>query len=88
MIVFGGDVMLGRLVNEALPYKFTRNIENLRDSCFVSCWMKSANISVPVDFKYPWGNAIQMIQQADLALFNLETAITCKIYWDLKKKNI
>ncbi|MDR4510262.1 MAG: CapA family protein [Nitrososphaeraceae archaeon] len=50
-ILFVGDVMLGRLVNNVLPKE---------------------------NFKYVWGNTIEIIQKADFSLLNLECAISSK----------
>jgi len=47
-LAFGGDVMLGRLVNEAIFFKGA---------------------------SYPWGDALSLLQEADLTLVNLECVI-------------
>lgn len=48
VLAFGGDVMLGRLVNDAIFFNGSR---------------------------YPWGDVLPLLQEADLSLVNLECVI-------------
>ncbi len=66
--------MLGRLVNQAML-----GGSGGKDARIVQYWMDAWGIQLPVNIKYPWGNALELVQNADLSLFNLETSITSKV---------
>jgi len=69
-----GDVMLGRLVDQALP----SHVENLEDAFHVKMLFraKNPNVKLPVEHKYVWGNVLEDIKSADVRIINLETSVT------------
>ena len=81
-LFLGGDVMTGRGIDQVLPHPGDPRIHEP--------WVSSAltyvelaeqahgPIPKPVDFGYPWGEALASLEQAapDLRIVNLETAVT------------
>ena len=89
-----GDVMLGRGVDQVLPYPSdplihepyivdAREYVDLAES-------KNGPIQQPVDFAYIWGDALEELERLapDLRIINLETSITKSgDYWEDKGIN-
>ena len=83
MILFlGGDVMTGRGVDQILPRPgdpalWEAHVKDARDYVTLA---EAANgpIPRPVDFSWPWGDALQILDHLapDLRIVNLETSIT------------
>ncbi|MGW4535373.1 CapA family protein [Nocardia sp. NPDC004340] len=81
-VLLGGDVMLGRGVDQILPHP--------GDPLLHESWVEDARryvelaekangpIPYPVDFDWPWGDVGPMLDQLapDVRLINLETSIT------------
>ncbi|MUP46599.1 CapA family protein [Gramella sp. BOM4] len=81
-LFLAGDVMIGRGIDQALPESvpptlFESYVKDARDYLRLA-ERKSGNIDTPVDYKYVWGDAIQVFRhhKPDLKLINLETSIT------------
>jgi len=82
VIFLTGDVMTGRAIDQLLPY---RGDPALRESVvsdartYISL-AEQANgpIPAPIAFTWPWGEALDIVEQAapDVRLLNLETTIT------------
>jgi poly-gamma-glutamate synthesis protein (capsule biosynthesis protein) len=81
-LFFGGDVMTGRGLDQALPNPsdpelFERHVRDARDYLRLA---ERANgpIRTPVAFDYIWGDALAVLEQVgpDLRIVNLETAVT------------
>ena len=77
-----GDVMTGRGIDQILPYP---NAPRLYEPYVTSAvdYVKLAEavhgpIPQPVDYPYPWGDALKILNQAapDVRIINLETAVT------------
>ncbi|MFF5212883.1 CapA family protein [Streptosporangium sp. NPDC000396] len=77
-----GDVMLGRGVDQILPYP---GDPALREMCFrdARAYVELAEavngrIPRPVDFSWPWGEALPVLEEAapDARVVNLETSVT------------
>jgi len=76
-LLFVGDVMLGRLVNEAFKYPFKAAGSN--DYEHARMILKRRGVSLPpegLDWDYPWGNTLNIFKSSDLRIINLETCIT------------
>lgn len=77
-----GDVMLGRGVDQILPYPGEPALQEryVRDARVYIDLAEVANGPVPrpVDFAYPWGEALQVLDEAAPAarVINLETSVT------------
>lgn len=77
-----GDVMLGRGVDQVLPHpgdprlreSYVRDARGYVDLAEAV----SGPIPAPVDFGWPWGEALQVLREVapDVRLVNLETAVT------------
>ncbi|MFE0350318.1 CapA family protein [Streptomyces griseoluteus] len=81
-LFLGGDVMLGRGVDQILPHPGVPALreEYIRDARAYVDLAEAANgpIPRPVDFRWPWGEALPILDGAapDLRLVNLETSVT------------
>ena len=77
-----GDVMLGRGVDQILPHPGDPSLQEraVRDARTYVELAKQANgeIPRPVDWSWPWGAALQLLDDAgcDARIINLETSIT------------
>jgi poly-gamma-glutamate capsule biosynthesis protein CapA/YwtB (metallophosphatase superfamily) len=77
-----GDVMPGRGIDQILPHPGDPRLQEkyLRDARAYVELAESVNgeIPRPVDFTWPWGDALQMLDELapDVRLINLETSIT------------
>jgi poly-gamma-glutamate capsule biosynthesis protein CapA/YwtB (metallophosphatase superfamily) len=80
-LVFCGDVMTGRGVDQVLPHPgdpalHERYVHDARRYVELAEAVNGP-IPRPVDFGWPWGESLDVIDQAvDLRLVNLETSIT------------
>jgi poly-gamma-glutamate capsule biosynthesis protein CapA/YwtB (metallophosphatase superfamily) len=77
-----GDVMLGRGIDQALPYPgdptlHESYVKNARDYVRLAEAVNGP-IPAPVDWTYVWGDALAALKKAapDLRIINLETSIT------------
>lgn len=77
-----GDVMLGRGVDQILPHPGDpalreRSVRDARDYCALAARV-NGSIGGPVDWSWPWGDALQMLADTncDARILNLETTIT------------
>ncbi|WP_156747064.1 CapA family protein [Mycobacterium sp. E2733] len=83
-VLLGGDVMLGRGVDQILPHPGDPELreEYLRDAGGYVRLAERANgpISRPVDSRWPWGEVLTLLDEAapDVRLINLETTITAR----------
>ncbi|MFI2412067.1 CapA family protein [Streptomyces sp. NPDC018947] len=81
-LFLGGDVMLGRGVDQILPHPGDPALreEYVRDARAYVDLAERANgpIPRPVDFRWPWGEALPVLAHAapDVRLVNLETSVT------------
>ena len=81
-LFLGGDVMLGRGVDQILPHPgnptlYERNVRDART--YVDLAIKAnGSIPQPVDWSWPWGDALELLRSAgcDARIINLETSIT------------
>ncbi|WP_326637806.1 CapA family protein [Streptosporangium sp. NBC_01755] len=77
-----GDVMLGRGVDQILPYPGdpTLQEQHVLDARTYVDLAEAANglIPQPVDFSWPWGDALRVLEEGapDVRVVNLETSIT------------
>ena len=77
-----GDVMLGRGVDQILPHPGdpTLRERSVRDARTYVALAARVNGSIPhpVDWSWPWGDALELLDQidCDARIINLETAIT------------
>ncbi|MFW6180666.1 MAG: CapA family protein [Spirochaetota bacterium] len=77
-----GDVMTGRGIDQVLPHPGDPTLHEpyVRDARgYVEIAERSSGpIPSPVDFSYPWGDALQELSRVnpDLRIVNLETSIT------------
>ena len=77
-----GDVMLGRGVDQILPYPgdpalYERMVRDART--YVDLAVRAnGEIPQPVDWSWPWGDALQLLAAAgcDARIINLETSVT------------
>jgi len=87
-ILLTGDVMLGRGIDQILlfnsdPVLYERGTQDARDYVKLA-ERKKGPIPDSVDFSYPWGEALAMINQLkpDARIINLETSVTTsEEYW-------
>jgi poly-gamma-glutamate capsule biosynthesis protein CapA/YwtB (metallophosphatase superfamily) len=77
-----GDVMLGRGVDQILPYPgnpalYERMVRDARTYVDLAVHM-NGQIRQPVDWSWPWGDALQLLAAAgcDARIINLETSVT------------
>ncbi len=77
-----GDVMTGRGVDQALPHPgnpvlYEPHVHDARDYVRLA-ERASGPIALPLDFAYPWGDALGELQRArtEVRIVNLETSIT------------
>ncbi|WP_051874502.1 CapA family protein [Streptomyces exfoliatus] len=81
-LCLAGDVMLGRGVDQILPHPGDPALAEtyLRDARSYVELAEAANgpIPRPVDFSWPWGDTLRILDQAapDAVVLNLETSIT------------
>ncbi|MFF8592365.1 CapA family protein [Streptomyces sp. NPDC015220] len=81
-LFLGGDVMLGRGVDQILPHPGDPALREtyIRDARAYVGLAEAANgpIPRPVDFGWPWGEALPVLDEAapDARVVNLETAVT------------
>lgn len=72
--------MTGRGVDQILPHPCAPELfePSVRDAREYVAMAEDANgpIPRPVDFAYPWGDARQVLESADVRIANLETAVT------------
>jgi poly-gamma-glutamate capsule biosynthesis protein CapA/YwtB (metallophosphatase superfamily) len=77
-----GDVMLGRGVDQILPYPGNPSLRerHVRDARIYVELAESLNGSIPrpVDWTWPWGDAVEVLDaaQCHARIVNLETSIT------------
>jgi len=77
-----GDVMLGRGVDQILPHPGEPELRetHVRDARGYVDLAEAANGAIPrpVDFSWPWGDALRVLDEAapDVRVLNLETSIT------------
>ncbi len=82
-----GDVMLGRGIDQVLPYPSEPRIHEsyVRSALGYVELAERVNGSIPkpVDFSYVWGDALEILEQVcpDVRLINLETAVTRSDDW-------
>nr|WP_255396479.1 CapA family protein [Mycobacterium sp. E3247] len=83
-VLLGGDVMLGRGVDQILPHPGDPELREhyLRDAGGYVRLAERANgpIPRPVDWRWPWGEVLTLLDEAalDVRLINLETTITAR----------
>lgn len=88
-----GDVMLGRGVDQILPYPSDPAIHEsylTEATQYVKlAEIKNGPITKPVDFNYVWGDSLQILDQVhpDIRIINLETSITNSDDWEQKGIN-
>ena len=81
-VLLGGDVMLGRGVDQILPHPGEPALREpyLHDAREYVRLTERANgpIPRPVDWRWPWGEVLALLDEAapDVRLINLETTIT------------
>ncbi|MEV5988935.1 CapA family protein [Streptomyces sp. NPDC052051] len=81
-LFLGGDVMLGRGVDQILPHPGDPALREtyIHDARSYVGLAEVANgpIPRPVDFRWPWGEALPVLDEAapDVRVVNLETAVT------------
>ncbi len=81
-VLLGGDVMLGRGVDQILPHPGESELRepHLRDARGYVRLAEHTNgpIPRPVDWQWPWGEVLALLDDAapDVRLINLETTIT------------
>ncbi|MGO9154738.1 CapA family protein [Mycobacterium sp.] len=81
-LLLGGDVMLGRGVDQILPHPGEPELREpyLHDARGYVRLAEHANgpIPRPVDWQWPWGEVLALLDEAapDVRLINLETTIT------------
>ncbi|MFJ2029033.1 CapA family protein [Streptosporangium sp. NPDC087985] len=77
-----GDVMLGRGVDQILPYPGDPALQEryIRDAWAYVELAEAVNgpIPSPVDFSWPWGDALRVLEEVapDVRVVNLETSVT------------
>ncbi|HJY43787.1 MAG TPA: CapA family protein [Propionibacteriaceae bacterium] len=81
-LFFSGDVMLGRGVDQILPYPGDPTLyeHHVRDArTYIDLAIRAnGSIPQPVDWSWPWGDALELLEYAgcDARIINLETSIT------------
>jgi poly-gamma-glutamate capsule biosynthesis protein CapA/YwtB (metallophosphatase superfamily) len=82
IIFLAGDVMTGRAIDQLLPYPGDPTLREsvVSDARTYISLAEQVNgpIPAPIDFTWPWGEALDIVDQAapDVRLLNLETTIT------------
>jgi len=82
LLALAGDVMLGRGIDQILPHAGDPTLweSHVRDARDYVRLAEVANgpIPVPVDMRWPWGDALEVFAAAgpDVRILNLETAVT------------
>ncbi|NLU72957.1 CapA family protein [Streptomyces sp. HNM0575] len=77
-----GDVMLGRGVDQILPHPGDRELReaHMRDARSYVELVEAVHgrIGTPVDYSWPWGEALRTLDEAapDARVLNLETSVT------------
>jgi poly-gamma-glutamate capsule biosynthesis protein CapA/YwtB (metallophosphatase superfamily) len=74
-LLFVGDVMLGRLVDQIFP----THVEDKEEYQYAQILLKKynkINQLKELKYKYVWGNLIDIFKNVDLRLINLETSVT------------
>ncbi|GAA0654150.1 CapA family protein [Kitasatospora atroaurantiaca] len=77
-----GDVMLGRGIDQILPHPGDPTLREpyVRDARYYVESAETANgpIPCPVDFSWPWGEALRLLDEAapEVRVLNLETSVT------------
>jgi hypothetical protein len=91
-VFLGGDVMTGRGIDQVLPHPGNPVLHEayVRDARDYVRLAEDAHGSIPrpVDFAYPWGDALTELLRAetDSRIVNLETSITTsEDYWPDKE---
>ncbi len=90
-LFLGGNVMLGRGLDQALPYPGDPDLrESDRDSAREYLRLaqnRHGALRLPLDFAYPWGDALPALEQMSpaLRLVNLETVVSDRGEPDLRK---
>jgi poly-gamma-glutamate capsule biosynthesis protein CapA/YwtB (metallophosphatase superfamily) len=90
-LFLGGDVMLGRGVDQILPHPGDPTLyeRSARDARGYVELAEAANgpIPWPVDYSWPWGDALAVLDDfdPDVRLVNLETSITRSGEFDFNK---
>lgn len=87
-LFLAGDVMLGRGIDQVLPYPnnptlHEEYIKNAKDYVTLAENINGP-IAKPVNFDYIWGDALHEFNQIspDIRIINLETSITkCNAFW-------
>jgi poly-gamma-glutamate capsule biosynthesis protein CapA/YwtB (metallophosphatase superfamily) len=81
-LFFSGDVMLGRGVDQILahpgnPVLYERQVRDARTYVDLAV-MANGKIPQPVDWWWPWGDALELLEDAgcDARIINLETSVT------------
>ncbi|KAI9661928.1 MAG: hypothetical protein M1821_009168 [Bathelium mastoideum] len=83
-LIFTGDVMLGRLIDQLLP----THVHEPSEQQFVQRIKRSNPALGNYSISTPWGNVLPLLQSADLRLINLETSMTSHdIKWPNKVFN-
>jgi len=81
-LALGGDVMTGRGIDQILPHPCDPTLHESYATTALDYveLAESAHgpIPRPVDFAYPWGDALQALERAavDVRIVNLETSVT------------
>lgn len=72
-----GDVMLGRLVDQIFP-THVQDAEEFEHAMKLIKYRDHSRLEETkrAGYKYPWGNMLPYILQADLRIINLETSVT------------
>lgn len=90
-LFLGGDVMLGRGVDQILPHPGDPTLWELgvRDARTYVELAEAVNgpIPWPVDYSWPWGDALAILDhfQPDVRLVNLETSVTRSVHFAADK---
>jgi poly-gamma-glutamate synthesis protein (capsule biosynthesis protein) len=75
-----GDVMLGRGIDQILPHPGATQLHEpavSRATTYVELAERANGpIPSPVDFRYVWGDALDVLGQPDVRISNLETSVT------------
>lgn len=79
-----GDVMLGRLVNEVMQHPFKDDEHYAFARKMVARRGRVLKEGEGVEWTYPWGDTLELLQKADCRLINLETSVTT---WNHKYPN-
>ncbi|KAI9685796.1 MAG: hypothetical protein M1820_010744 [Bogoriella megaspora] len=83
-LIFLGDVMLGRLIDQLLP----SHVDESEEAHIVSKMKRSDPTLQNYTPVTPWGNVLPLLQSSDLNIINLETAVTTHpIKWPNKVFN-